>query len=177
MVQAKDIDTDAILRFLAGHQGIWATWGKGYSMPTVQDAMPEGTPAKVQLAKMRALHRQGFVGGCACGCRGDWEITDLGLARIGHPRTKPYNGYGERAGSVRTGRAGAIRWVSGGAEEAVIVRQAQEAAAAIGVDPTVSIVSAITLETAWEFYGEPGDRTEFERLVRQALEALAEKKE
>jgi hypothetical protein len=95
-MKASDISDRDVLEFLAGHQGHWSTWGVGYSiMPTVQDAMPLGTPEKVQLAKMRQLHKRGFVGGCTCGCRGDWEITDKGLAFIGRERTVRYNGYGE----------------------------------------------------------------------------------
>lgn len=92
-MKAADIDDKAVLRFLAGHQSRWCTWGKGYSMPTVQDAMPPGTPEKVQLAKMRQLLKRGLVGGCDCGCRGDWEITDKGLAYIDAARTSPYTGY------------------------------------------------------------------------------------
>lgn len=92
-LQCKDISTDDVLRFLAKHQGEWATWGDTISMPTVQSAMPPGTPEKLQLAKMKIIHNAGFVGGCCCGCRGDFEITDAGLARIGVERTVKYNGY------------------------------------------------------------------------------------
>ena len=97
----SDID---VLRFLARHQGRWATWGEGHGMPTVRDAMPKGTPEKLQLAKMRRLHKRGLVGGCTCGCRGDWEITDLGLEFIGEKRTTPYSGYGEELEAVRARR-------------------------------------------------------------------------
>jgi hypothetical protein len=45
-------------------------------MPTVQDAMPTGTPPKLQLAKMRMLIRRGIVQGCPCGCRGDFYLTE-----------------------------------------------------------------------------------------------------
>ncbi len=92
-LQTKDIPEKPILEFLAQHQGEWSTWGKGYSMPTVSDAMPDNTPDKLKLSKMRSLHKRGLVGGCDCGCRGDFEITDKGLAAIGQTRTKPYTGY------------------------------------------------------------------------------------
>ncbi len=62
-------------------------------MNDVYYAMPKDTPPKVALAKMKALHKRGFVGGCTCGCRGDFEITDKGLEFIGKERTKPYSGY------------------------------------------------------------------------------------
>lgn len=92
-MQCKDISDEDVLRFLAQHQGKWSTWGAGHGMPTVADAMPAGTPPKLQLAKMRQIMRRGFSGGCDCGCRGDFEITDAGLAHIGVARTVPYNGY------------------------------------------------------------------------------------
>jgi hypothetical protein len=98
--KAADISDRTVLEFLAQHQGRWATHGEGYSMPTVADAMPVHTPHKLQLAKMRALHKRGFVGGCCCGCRGDWEITDAGLAFVGQTRAVRYNGYGEAGGIV-----------------------------------------------------------------------------
>lgn len=102
-MKASDISDVAVLKFLARHQGEWATWGKGYSMPTVQDAMPEGTPEKLQLAKMRRLYSRGFIGGCFCGCRGDFEITDLGLEFINEKRSAPYSGYGHKSGSMKSG--------------------------------------------------------------------------
>lgn len=93
-MKAADIPDRVVLEFLAKHQGRWATWGgPSVHMPSVTDVMPPGTPSKVELAKMRALHRRGLVGGCDCGCRGDWEITDKGLALIGQQRTTPYTGY------------------------------------------------------------------------------------
>lgn len=91
--KAAHLSDRAILEFLALHQGEWSTWGQGHSMPTVSRAMPPNTPNKLQLAKMRQLQKRGLSGGCGCGCRGDFEITDTGLAYIGQPRVKPYNGY------------------------------------------------------------------------------------
>ncbi len=48
---------------------------------------------KLQRAKMTMLMNRGLIGGCDCGCRGDYEITNKGLALIGVERTKPYSGY------------------------------------------------------------------------------------
>ncbi len=93
IMKASDISDSDVLTFLAKHQGRWSTHGIGHSMPTVQDAMPHGTPVKVQLAKMRALYKRGYVSGCPCGCRGDWEITDEGLNHIGQVRTARFTGY------------------------------------------------------------------------------------
>ncbi len=107
-VQAKDIQDQPILEYLAKFQGQWTSLWNGYfkgredelhmgkKIGIVNDvyyAMPEGTPKKVALAKMKSLHKKGLVGGCTCGCRGDFEITDLGLELIGQERTKRYTGY------------------------------------------------------------------------------------
>ncbi len=100
-MKASDISDKAVLEYLAEHQGRWNSLWYGYfkgkedhkDTTDVYYAMPEGTPHKVALAKMRALYKRGFVGGCDCGCRGDFEITDKGLAFIGKERTEPYTGY------------------------------------------------------------------------------------
>jgi hypothetical protein len=82
-MQCKDIPEQPILEFLAGPYDGWLAPGKGTwfgnEYPnSVTHAMPEGTPSKLALAKMRTMIRRGFVSGCACGCRGDFEITDKG---------------------------------------------------------------------------------------------------
>ena len=84
----KDILDEPILQFLAQHQGKWCTYGVGYSMPTVQDAMPHGVSKEIQLEKMKNLVDRDLVEGCTCGCRGDFEITDEGLEFIGASRVK-----------------------------------------------------------------------------------------
>lgn len=78
-MQAKDVPELPVLHFLSQASG-WATHWKfeGLTMPSVADAMPDCTPEKVRLAKMKALLKRGLVCGCPCGCRGDWEISDAG---------------------------------------------------------------------------------------------------
>lgn len=116
-MQCKDIPDADILNYLYELQGQWTSlWcghfkgkedkehppGSGRLIGYVNDvyyAMPEGTPEKLALAKMKQLHKRGLVGGCPCGCRGDFEITDRGIEFIGKKRFKPYNGYGEISGS------------------------------------------------------------------------------
>lgn len=93
-MKCSDIPDQTILSFLADHQGTWATLGgDGSIMPNVALAFPPDTPPKVKLAKMRKLIERGLSGGCPCGCRGDYEITDKGLKLIGRQRVKPYTGY------------------------------------------------------------------------------------
>jgi hypothetical protein len=59
--------------------------GSPLSQNSVQHAMPPGVAPKLALAKMRMLMRRGWVDGCPCGCRGDFELTDRGRAEAGRP--------------------------------------------------------------------------------------------
>ena len=71
-MQAKDIPEQPILDFLANLPQP-ATWFPGYPN-SIQNAMPEGTPDKVALAKMSSMVRRGLIKGCSCGCRGDFVL-------------------------------------------------------------------------------------------------------
>lgn len=93
-MKTSDIPERPILEFLAKHQGEWCNWFSlasvgldGYSRSVIS-AMPKGVPDKLALSKMKALVRKGLVNGCTCGCRGDFEITDAGLAEVSAPHTQ-----------------------------------------------------------------------------------------
>ena len=98
-MKCSDIPDYVVLEYLAQHQGRWtmlfgrtfSTWVEGELVEA--DVFPKGTPAKLATAKMRQLHKRDLVSGCPCGCRGDFEITDKGLALIGAPRLRPFSGY------------------------------------------------------------------------------------
>ena len=96
-MKCSDICTVKILEYLNERQGQWTQlwYGnlKSDGAADVYYSMPEKTPRKLALAKMKNLHKRGLVGGCVCGCRGDFEITDKGLDLIGKKRTKRYSGY------------------------------------------------------------------------------------
>lgn len=99
------IPDEPILKFLAKHQGHWATHGEGYNIvATVQDAMPKGTSMELQLKKMNDLLSRRLVSGCGCGCRGDWEIKDLGLEVIKQKRTAGRTGAGSDWDDMRKGK-------------------------------------------------------------------------
>lgn len=106
-MQCKDIPDTPVLEFLGElargevlstyslfGQGprTWApssaTWGYPEAGHCVSRVMPEFTPPKLQLAKMRQLMHRGLVDGCACGCRGDFELTEKGWAAIGKERPR-----------------------------------------------------------------------------------------
>lgn len=78
-MQCKDIPTLPILEFVANHGGIGCNWD-WYSERCVRIAMPDGweLPDNLVLAKMRNLIAKGYIDGCDCGCRGDFEITEKG---------------------------------------------------------------------------------------------------
>ena len=78
-LQCKDIPTRPILQFLKKHDG-WCNWIWLDDERCVRHAMPAGRilPDKLVLAKMRKLVAKGYVDGCTCGCRGDFELTDKG---------------------------------------------------------------------------------------------------
>ena len=98
-MKSSDISDHDVLNYLYDRQGQWTClWyghfkGKDDTVDDVYYSMPEGTPEKIALAKMRKLYKRGLVGGCDCGCRGDFEITDKGLEFLGKPRLKQYSGY------------------------------------------------------------------------------------
>jgi len=89
-MSAKDIPCRPILEFLAKQDAdVMCGWHDLYPRdaycPTVRDAIPtyQGLfPDKVVLAKMRSLIKRGLVSGCACGCRGDFQITAKGAKTL-----------------------------------------------------------------------------------------------
>lgn len=69
-IQAKDISDATMLevvRAVRGKNGAdhWS------SLWDIQEAL-SGYPAKVVLAKIRALIKKQLLHGCGCGCRGDF---------------------------------------------------------------------------------------------------------
>jgi len=87
-IKCSDIPDQDVLLALNLTQGSWTSHFHGNL-----GKFFEKYPSKIALAKMNQLLKRGFTGGCGCGCRGDWEITDKGLAFINKPRTKEYTGY------------------------------------------------------------------------------------
>ena len=81
-MQCKDVPTIPILQFLKKHKGMWCSLFNGGPLPWIFDAMPKNIPWNLKLAKMNKLIRKGHVSGCACGCRGDFEITEKGEQKL-----------------------------------------------------------------------------------------------
>lgn len=85
-MQCKDIPTLPILDFVEKHGGIGCNWfeydpeleAKSEHWRSVRQVMPKNIPEKLIHAKMRKLIAKGYLDGCPCGCRGDFEITEQG---------------------------------------------------------------------------------------------------
>lgn len=75
-LQCKDICDVPILRLLTTVE-VPATTAEGYAH-SILHGMPAGVPPKLVRAKMDSLIRRKLVNGCACGCRGDFTLTDAG---------------------------------------------------------------------------------------------------
>mgnify|MGYP001557831307 FL=1 len=82
-IQAKDIPDRDVLKVVAHINDAHDRWACRYlgigglntfgSYPIL-----EVWPEKVMLAKCASLIRRGLIDGCACGCRGDFRITEKG---------------------------------------------------------------------------------------------------
>lgn len=76
-IKAKDIDQFDVLNAIdvLTRTREWASrWDIGEMLPI--------WPEKVLLAKLRSLKRRNLVDGCACGCRGDFSLTEKGAKGI-----------------------------------------------------------------------------------------------
>ncbi len=73
-MKASDLDNCEVLGVVERsclERGYWT------NTVVVAAAFPDA-PFKVVAAKLSRLLKRGFVDGCDCGCRGDWELTDKG---------------------------------------------------------------------------------------------------
>lgn len=90
-MQVKDLDDtlfltvvrdigQAFAQRLASKNGLpvesYARWAMRWDL---ERCYPD-VPPRVILAKCRTLIRRDLLDGCTCGCRGDFELTQKGLA-------------------------------------------------------------------------------------------------
>lgn len=81
-MKCKDINELYILEFLNNlYPHVACSFGKEFTN-SIHNAFTIEIPNKLLLAKMKKLIRQNLVDGCACGCRGDFEITALGKGQL-----------------------------------------------------------------------------------------------
>lgn len=80
-IQCKDIEERPILELLAQRPDQFHTWCSGWTN-SIRPAVPPRFPDKMLIRKMDKMIKKGLVDGCGCGCRGDYHITDQGLAKL-----------------------------------------------------------------------------------------------
>jgi len=74
-MQCKDIADRPLLQFVATRQREKGLWVNAWDFEPPYSDLPD----KLFRAKMDTLIRRGLLDGCACGCRGDYEMTDKGI--------------------------------------------------------------------------------------------------
>lgn len=84
-IQCKDVDKVDVLRVIEKKSLSTIPY---VMLWEIEDDFPN-IPNKVILAKLRQMVRAGWITGCGCGCRGDFEIADMAdsapraIAKIG----------------------------------------------------------------------------------------------
>ena len=73
------LDAIAALRYTPWSNGDTTMMPRWVLTDELCRAMPD-VPHKVLHAKLSKMLRRGYVIGCDCGCRGDWEIAERGAA-------------------------------------------------------------------------------------------------
>lgn len=84
-MQCKDIPDRPILDFIERNTRDFPWCNTIFrDSRDVRQAFPHGfdTPMKLVQAKLNQMKRRGVLNGCACGCRGDWEIAPKGTAEL-----------------------------------------------------------------------------------------------
>lgn len=89
-LQCKDLSTLTILKFLAQFNSMqWKIWWANtptndWGDRSIANQFPEINQQTewVLYRKMERLVNKGYVGGCSCPCRGDYYITNKGLALL-----------------------------------------------------------------------------------------------
>lgn len=84
-IQVKHVETLPILQFLDNIAPRMAISFDRDFENSIFHAVPEEIPRKVMLSKLRNMIEKGIIDGCACGCRGDFELTQKGKDILNNP--------------------------------------------------------------------------------------------
>ena len=77
-VQCKDIEDGPLVRFVAAKQAEKGMWVNSWDFEPPYSELPD----RLFRAKMGKLIAKGYLTGCPCGCRGDYEVTSKGIERF-----------------------------------------------------------------------------------------------
>jgi hypothetical protein len=83
-VQAKHVPELPILRAIKANEPHWTLTWDLFELPELKEF-----PHKVVRAKLLNMYNSGLIGGCCCGCRGDFELKPAGLALLKELETTP----------------------------------------------------------------------------------------
>lgn len=80
-MQCKDIADEALCDAVRSTPQRWplspgaAPWRMAWDVQAALETVTGPVPDKLFLAKVRKLFAKGLLGGCHCGCRGDYHLT------------------------------------------------------------------------------------------------------
>jgi len=75
-MQCKDIPDSVFLDAVRRTPGTAGNWRMRWNVHTELELAVGPIPENLLLAKARKLIAAGKLGGCDCGCRGDWHLPD-----------------------------------------------------------------------------------------------------
>lgn len=76
-MQCKDIPDATFLDAVRAAPGGVVGWRLRWEVhAALEEALGVDVPEKLLMAKARRLESRGLLGGCTCGCRGDWHPSD-----------------------------------------------------------------------------------------------------
>lgn len=76
-MQCKDIPDDVFLCALRRTPGTSSgSWRMRWEVQAALEAVTGPIPENLFLAKVRRLMARGLLGGCDCGCRGDYHLPE-----------------------------------------------------------------------------------------------------
>ncbi|MCX5137560.1 hypothetical protein OOK06_36445 [Streptomyces sp. NBC_00340] len=76
-MQCKDIPDAVLLDAVRRTPGVGGgTWRMRWDVQAALDEALGPVPENLFLAKVRRLFAKGLMGGCDCGCRGDYHLPD-----------------------------------------------------------------------------------------------------
>ncbi|MFD7763626.1 hypothetical protein [Streptomyces microflavus] len=97
-MQCKDIPDEALCDAVRLTPPPWPTasnaapWRMAWDVQATLETAIGPVPYKLFLAKVRRLFAKGLLGGCDCGCRGDYHLTEecgRGIFVCGYCGTPP----------------------------------------------------------------------------------------
>ncbi|MFB7114103.1 hypothetical protein [Streptomyces sp. NPDC056291] len=76
-LQCKDIPDATFLDAVRASPAGVVGWRTRFDVhEKVEEAIGQEIPTNLLMAKARRLESRGLLGGCTCGCRGDWHPSD-----------------------------------------------------------------------------------------------------